>query len=188
MSSRTPNLLDICRAFLSSPRPYLNARTNTHNNCHTTDVWQARKTRTKVIAGPSNHEILVTVTPSYPPVTTNGRTEQRAKRRGKRICRPKRMTRTNVSRARRFFCTSFFVFLLRLPLVVARRTDCRRAFGNTHIAGLAREASWSAKRRFIYILADGAAQCAAERYVARHHVFRSDPLSREASLRDVLRS
>lgn len=36
-----------------------------------------------------------------------------------------------------------------------------------------RSASWSAKRRFIYILADGAARYAAEWYVGRHHVFQS---------------
>lgn len=59
------------------------------------------------------------------------------------------------------------------PLVIARRAGCRRAFGCAHIAGprddvLSRSAGWSAKRCFIYILADDAARC-AERHVGRHH-------------------
>lgn len=59
------------------------------------------------------------------------------------------------------------------PLVIARRAGCRRAFGCAHIAALggdvlSRSAGWSAKRRFIYILADVAARC-AERHVGRHH-------------------
>lgn len=59
------------------------------------------------------------------------------------------------------------------PLVIARRAGCRRAFGCAHIADprddvLSRSAGWSAKLRFIYILADDAARC-AERHVGRHH-------------------
>lgn len=59
------------------------------------------------------------------------------------------------------------------PLVIARRAGCRRAFGCAHIADLggdvlSRSAGWSAKRRFIYILADDAARCAG-RHVGRHH-------------------
>lgn len=109
-----------------APRPRLASRAQTtQNNCHTINVWQAREPftgRGYKIANLPTHETRRLFVTSRMHACSGTRIAVEDERRSSRAGSP--------------FPRVSPLYLL--PLVVARRADCRRAFGNTHIASLAR--------------------------------------------------